>query len=292
MKVAAAAVALCASASIASPALADDAQPDTYPTAYAERPLTLPRMMLSPELSLGLTHFEITTALGSAAANAVGLNLGAGLGITNDLTVYLVPLTMLIATYTTAAPTKVYYGTFRAGAMYRFVHTDKVDFGGQFEFAASGAAEAVYTTFKLPLLLRIAPVLRIDTGLAFTVAYPTSGASVDAGFATVSNGGAAIVGLGSSAGIPVAVTIQPEEHVFFGLDTGFGVGSFRGTVSNSTFMPLGAFVGGTIPGSKGPLVDIVGNFGFPFFLLGADASPPTTQLWQVGLGVRAYLPLQ
>lgn len=271
---------------------AADETPSSYPTSYAERPLTLPKLMLSPELSIGLTHFEITTLLGSVAANAVGLNLGASLGITDDLTVYLVPLTMLIATYTNATPTKVYYGTFRAGAMYRFVHTDKIDFGGQFEFGASGASEALFTTFKLPLLLRIAPVLRIDTGLAFTVVYPTSGASVDAGFATASSSGAAIVGLGSSAGIPVAVTIQPEEHVFFGLDTGFGVGSFRGTVSNSTFMPLGAFVGGTITNGKAPVVDIVGNFGFPFFLLGADTSPPTTQLWQVGLGVRAYLPLQ
>lgn len=277
-----------------APTLASaDETPSSYPASYAERPLTLPRLMLSPELSIGLTHFEITTALGSAAANAVGLNLGASLGITDDLTVYLVPLTMLIATYTTAAPTKVYYGTFRAGAMYRFVHTDKVDFGGQFELGASGASEAVFTTFKLPLLLRIAPALRIDTGLAFTVVYPTTGASVDAGFATASSSGAAIVGLGSSAGIPIAVTIQPEEHVFFGLDTGFGIGSFRGTVSNSAFMPLGAFVGGTIiGGNHAPLVDIVGSFGFPFFLLGADNSPPATQLWQVGLGVRAYLPLQ
>lgn len=279
---------------VLAPTLASaDETPSSYPASYAERPLTLPRLMLSPELSLGLSHFEITTALGSAAANAVGINVGASLGITDDLTVYLVPLTMLIATYTTAAPTKVYYGTFRAGAMYRFVHTDKVDFGGQFELAASGAAEAVYTTFKLPLLLRLAPVLRIDTGLAFTVGIPTDGRSVDAGFATVSNGGAAIVGLGSSAGIPIAVTVQPEEHIFFGLDTGLGIGSFRGTVSNSVFMPLGAFVGGTIVGGNhAPLVDIVGSFGFPFFLLGADNSPPTTQLWQVGLGVRAYLPLQ
>ena len=92
-----------------------------FPAAYAERPLTLPKLMLSPQLGVGLSHLEFATPLGNVAANAVGLDVGASLGITDDLTVYLVPLTMLIATYTNVFPNKVYYGTFRAGATYRFV---------------------------------------------------------------------------------------------------------------------------------------------------------------------------
>jgi hypothetical protein len=55
-------------------------------------------------------------------------------------------------------------------------------------------------------------------------------------------------------------------------------------------MPLGLHAGGTIGGDK-PIVDIIGNFGFPVFLIGSDSKPPTTELWQIGLTARAYLQL-
>lgn len=38
-------------------------------------------------------------------------------------------------------------------------------------------------------------------------------------------------------------------------------------------------------------IDFVGAFSFPFFLIGAAAKPPFTNIWQVGLTAKAHLPL-
>lgn len=263
------------------------------PVPWVERPLTLPEMTLSPEFTLPITHLELE----GVALNAFGLNLGAGFGITDDFMVDLTPLTMLIARADvdlgggTVSDTEVYYGTFRAGATYRFVATEAADIGGRFEFGATGATESMHLTAGLPVLLRLEKVVRIDTGVFWSLRLPTNGASVDAMLGTVGGGINPNLFVGAAAGIPVSLTVQIAEPFFAGLDTGFGIGSFRGDVDNSTFMPLGIHVGGTIAQDRSPLVDLSAGFSFPLFLLGVDASPPTTEIWQVGLAARAYIPI-
>ncbi len=295
------ALAFSSSLFLSSVALADatdppagGAEPSVYPSAIVQRPLTLPKLMLAPELSVSLTHLEVTNFIGpNYAVNAVGMNLGASFGVTDDVTVYLVPLTMVISgTTLPTSTTKVYYGTFRAGAVFRFFHSDVVELGAQAEFGADGAYEGIFLTARLPVLFHLGKFVRLDTGVAFTGVFPTTGSRpVDAGLASLRSGVGGFAAT-SGAGIPLTLTIQPEEHVFFGLDTGFGIGSFRGKVSDSTFMPLGGFVGTTIVGAKhDALADIVASFSFPAFLLGNYPNPPATELWQIGLGGRVYLPL-
>jgi hypothetical protein len=92
----------------------------------------------------------------------------------------------------------------------------------------------------------------------------------------------------AEAGIPLDVTFQLAEPVFVGLTTGYGVLTFRDAEASS-FMPLGAFVGGTVPGEEGALADIGASFGFPVFLLGAGDENPITELWTAGLTVRGFL---
>jgi hypothetical protein len=240
-------------------------------------------MTLAPQFGVGLTHVELG---GLGAANFINLDAGASFGILDDLTVYATPLTMLIGVAN--GDSRVWYGTFRLGAIYRFLSTDVVDIGGQFEFGATGANDTIHLTGKLPVLLRLADVVRIDTGLALSGYFPING---DAGGGVVSVGtGATVLGGPTGAGIPVSASFQVAEPFFLGLDTGFGIASFE-EAGDSMFMPLGAHAGGTIASGDRPLVDLVGRFNFPAFLLSADPDPPLTEIWQVGLDARAYIDL-
>ena len=92
----------------------------------------------------------------------------------------------------------------------------------------------------------------------------------------------------AEAGIPLDVSFQIADPVFLGFTTGYGVLSLR-DAGEASFMPLGAFAGGTVPGEEGPLVDIGASFGFPIFLLGLSDGNPNTELWTAGMTVRGFL---
>src|SRR5262245_9499704 len=66
----------------------DQAQGMKQPVAYVERPLTLPKMTLSPELDLAIEHIDV----GLGRATAFLVELGAAFGITDDFTVEAHPL--------------------------------------------------------------------------------------------------------------------------------------------------------------------------------------------------------
>jgi hypothetical protein len=278
------------------PARADAAGGGPLPVRYVERPLTLPRGTLAPQFSVGDLHFEQTAYRTTVAVNAIGLDLGAAYGVSDDLSVDITPLTLLIGRSDVGSfgDTKVYYGTFRLGATYRFLHDAIADVGGRFEFGATGANDVIHLTGGVPVALRLGGLLRVDTGAYFTGLFPTKGASVDGAVAATGVGlptvGAATGALGGTGGVPVSVSAQIVDAFWAGLDTGFGIASFRGSIDKNCFMPLGLHAGYTI-GDKTPIADVVGAFAFPAFLLGADSSPPTTRLWSIGATVRAYLPL-
>lgn len=262
---------------------------DDLPVPYTSRPLTLPARMISPAFSASLLHVEGFGNFG--ADNRVGLNLGASYGITDNLTVHATPLTMSIVTSTRANEADaVYYGTLRVGGIFRFLHTEDVDIGVQLELGGAGKFLAFFATAGIPVLFRVGHVVRIDTGLMFTMSFPTtSSGRLDGALAGVSSD---ISGTTTQAGVPISLAIQPIDPIFFGLRTGFGIGSFRGNVANTVFVPLGAFFGGTIASSGNrPIVDVTGSFSFPVFLLGNVAELPVTQAWVVGLDARFYFQL-
>jgi hypothetical protein len=270
-----------------SVAFADDLAPtkDAYPLAYTSRPLTLPKGMLAPEVSANLAHVDNVFLVG--AVNVVGLTAGATYGVIDNLNVYATPLTMSIVTSTRTDPT-VYYGTLRLGAVYRFLHTEVADIGAQIEVGGGATFNTLFATAKLPVLLRLGHIVRIDTGLAFTGLFPTDGRPVDAALSSAAD---APLGYGARAGIPVTVSVQATDHFYLGVDTGFGIGSFRGRdVSHAAYMPLGAFVGGTLGGTT-PIVDITGSFSWPLFLLGGATELPISAFWVASLNARFYLQL-
>ncbi len=260
------------------------------PVPYVERPLTLPEMTLAPEFGVSLTHSEFAFLGGNLAINLVNLGAGASFGIIDDLTAYVVPLVMMIGRTDAGSQsdTEVFYGTFRVGAIYRFLHTEAVDIGAQAEVGATGFNDLIHLTARLPILLRLADVVRIDTGFAITGFFPLEAGDPYGGIASLGNSPSQL-GIGS-AGVPVDVAFQVAEPVFLGLNTGIGLGRFD-VAEDTFFSPLGAFVGGTVADGDQALLDIKGSFLFPFFLISGDPEPPLTEVWQVGLDARAYIDL-
>lgn len=260
---------------------------DDLPVPYASRPLTLPARMISPQLSGSLLHEEGLGLLGGT--NIVGLNLGASYGVIDDLTVYATPLTMSVVTSTRTDPIP-YYGTLRVGGIYRFVHTEDVDVGVQLELGGAGKFFFFHATAAVPVLFRIGHVVRIDTGVAFTMLFPTTRSRrVDGALASAGEGFDYPT---SVAGFPIGVAIQPIDPIFFGVRTGLGIASLRGNVANTIYVPLGVFFGGTIcSNTNHPIADITARFDFPFFLYGGAYDLPVTQAWTTGLDARLYFQL-
>jgi hypothetical protein len=254
---------------------------------YVERPLTLPEMTLAPEFGASVTHLEFSAFGGSFAANLINLNAGASFGIIDDLTAYVVPLVMTIGTASGADP-DIAYGTFRLGAIYRFLKTEVADIGAQLEFGATGSIDLIHLTGKLPILLRLGDVVRIDTGVALSGFFPVNGGNAAGGLAGISSSPSQ-AGI-ATAGLPVDVAFQVAEPVFLGINTGLGIADFE-KAGDSLFSPLGAFVGGTVASEDKALLDIKGTFSFPYFLIGEDPEPPLTNIWAVGLDARAYIDL-
>lgn len=275
------------------------------PVRWVDRPLTLPKKILSPEFHVGLTHYELQNVAGFAI-NAVPIDLGVSYGVTDDVTIYVQPTTLLIGRTDTTVlgfsthNTEVYYGTFRLGGDFRFFHNELVEVGGKAEFGAVGSLDLLHLTGGVPLVLHAGHVVRFETGFYVSGYFPVkrgyglfnTGNDPDGGLATV---GSAVprTSLVPAPGIPLKLSVQVADPFFLGLDTGFGFASFTapGSADNPTFAPLGFHVGGTIESKKKPLVDIVGNFQFPTFLLGADDEPPVTQLWELGLTVDLFVGL-
>jgi hypothetical protein len=286
---------MAASASTVS-ALAGEPSPhEALPVRYVDRGLTLPALTLSPSFDVGVTHSEI----GSFTLNQVPVDLGASLGVVDDLQVDLVPATLQIvrADVGGASDTKVFYGTFKLGATYRFFDSDVVELGGRFEFGATGLDDTVHMTASVPVRIHAGNVVRIDTGLALSMIIPTKGGSVDGGLVGAGHPSPLYALMGP--GIPFDVTFQLGDHAFVGLDLGFGLASFSGeanpdgstSVDRSAFGSLGAHLGGTISdGAERPVADIAGVFDFPAFVFAEDR-PPLQQVWYAGLDTRLYFQL-
>ena len=220
--------------------------------AYVERPLTLPEMALSPQLDAAIARAE----LGRVSATAVQMELAASFGITDDLMVEARPLGFITGDVDTD------YTRFQLGATYRFLD-GPVEIGGRFRFQIDSNANLALNP-GIAVRIHAGNVARIDTGLNFTGVVPTGSGDPVAGL-----GGIVTDFLKpAEAGIPLDVSFQVVDPVFVGLSTGFAILTLE-EAGDTSFMPLGFFAGGTVPGDDGPLADIGASFGFPLFIIAA-----------------------
>lgn len=295
---------LAVALSLLVPSVALAQRKGEFPVKYVDRPLTLPKKILSIDAHVGVTHFENEGA-NLGAINAVPIDLGAAIGLTDDVTLYTQPLTLLIGRVDSAFPdthvTDVYYGTFKLGGTFRFFHNEVVEIGARAEFGATGSLDMLHLTGGVPLVVHAGHVVRLETGFYISGFFPVgragqyfafpNGADPDGGIATIGSSLPELTPI-PAPGIPVNVTFQIAEPFFLGLDTGFGLGSFHTRSSDDlAFMPLGLHVGGTVSSRNKPVADIVGKFQWPWFLLGTDDDPPLPNLWELGLTADFFISL-
>ena len=119
----------------------------------------------------------------------------------------------------------------------------------------------------LPILGHLGGVGRIDLTPRFSVLF---------------SGGT--VGLFDA---PLTVSFNLGDYVFLGAWSGFGCQI--DDAERTAYVPLGAFLGGTIPGESGPITDIRASFSFPGFYSAAHGRDPLIDVWQVSLDARFYI---
>jgi hypothetical protein len=269
-------VALTAGSALAAGHKHHEEAESEYPVSYVERPLTLPRLALAPELEL-----EFGRALGAATGLGVagretlaGINLGASFGITKDLEVgaFVLPLqfspTVSYGSGTEPASNLQLFGT------YRFFHNKQIEVGGRLRaYIITDLGVGAQFTPSVPLLVHLSQKLRLDV----EVAVPIS----------------ALKGVGVHLGlnVPVALSIDIIEPLHIGARTGLQIDDLGGgSVGKRFYVPLGLFAGYALGGKK-PFLDIDGFFQFNHFAApgsGAGADKIVAGDFQTGLAVRGY----
>lgn len=236
------------------------AQPLTQlPLSYAQRPLTLTRHTLRGDVDLTIAHLQVSVLGTTASSTAVGLALGAGFGITEDLEVgaTVIPLT-LSPDFQYNAPSL--YG------MYRFVR-GTVDVGARLTLIMPVDRDFGLNV-GVPVLFHLGDNARLDTGAFLSLNFGDP--------------------LGKALSIPVAFTANLNPNLFLGARTGFILPEFDRLV-----MPLGVYVGYSIAGGGGatPVADITASFDFPLFLATGRNDAIVPDLWTIGLNGRLYFNL-
>jgi len=230
------------------------ARAEGQPNRWVLRPLTLPQAALRFDGGLVFTSRYDASVCPPGRCRVAYLDLYAGMagGITEDVEIGAVVAPLLLAP-------ELAYGNPSLYAMWRFVSTRVADIGVRFSLSFP-VRDAFAHTIGLPIELRLGEIVRMDMGPYFTVTYSRP--------------------LGARFAFPFVVAFQPAYWLFFGVETGFAVDE-----RTNVDVPVGGFVGFTIPGRRGPIGDIVPRFRLPDATIGFDE-------WQVLVDLRFYVYLK
>jgi hypothetical protein len=244
-------------AALAAVSAASAVQAQQLPLPLARRPLTLTRGTLRADAALSIAHLQASVLGLTAASTSVGLALGAGFGVTEDIEfgATVIPLTLAPA-FDFQAPT--FYGA------YRFL-TGDVEVGVQFALTLP-----INRDFALgagvPVLFHLGQTARLDTGAFLGLTFGDS--------------------LGKALNFPIAFTANLGPHLFVGARTGVLLPNF-----DRFAMPLGVYVGCTLAagGGASPLADLTAGFDFPRFVSTSGADPIDTGLWTASVNGRVFI---
>jgi len=246
-------------------------------------------MTLAPHGDFTVTHL----GEGGLSADTFVWGFGASMGIIDDLSVEVVPVSIYHAVASVDTPFGTFsaddtdYHYFMAGATYRFLEGD-VDMGARFRFAIDSSPN-IY--FNPGFLVRLrGEVVRLDTGLEMMLLVHDYGSLVAHDDVVFGFGGFGQHVSTPRAGVPVELALQLADPIYLGLNTGLGIGDIT-EPGDSIFMPLGWGAGATIESDGQPVVDIDAGFSFPLFLLGALEDQPLEELWQLGFKGTGYIDL-
>jgi hypothetical protein len=251
---------------------------ERLPLSFVARPLTLPRMILSPGLQIEASHDAL-----SDTPTAWRGAISAVFGMSDDLTLRatLLPLEL--------SPS-FDYGNPSFGATYRFYGNDRVEFGAQVDAVVrrsdrAGDPLGWFVRPGLPILFRMSPTFRLDTGVFLPIAHANEqGAPPVPG----------VSGLPSKTKVgvevPIRLVIDPSEQVHIGASTAFLVrdaGDFERTFA----IPLGIFAGYAVRGSDGPILEIDPFFQWPGLVTPAftEGDKVHARTYTVGVAVLGFL---
>jgi hypothetical protein len=248
------------------------------PIAAAERPLTLPRLILRPTLQIDDTHE-------SGGLSYPNFTLGAALGITDYFVVRATVLPLQL--------NPVHYGELSeyvgpsAGATLRFLK-GVVEMGLSVDagpYTLTNTSGAVVEP-SISAYIHVSKKTRIATGLDLTIRdYKEENVGI------VSAPGIISTPVNSSLvsetfQIPVTLLYNLVDTFYLSASSGFEH-VFRST-DQLTRIPLGIAAGYTIAGKQGPLLQLEPFFTF-FSIFTPGASPTTeTANWRLGLNVDGY----
>ena len=265
-------------ASLSLSATAASAGESEYPLSYVERPLTLPRFTLAPELNIIIEHGLSESCLGLTGGSplCVGVEAGAAFGITKDLEVGATVLS-----FKSQPGLGFGYSEPQLRGTYRFL-------SGQFElgvqlratFLVSYGAGVILQP-SVPMLLHLGKVARLDLNPGFD--FRLRGGCLG-------NGCAATGGNAVGFELPIRFAIDIIEPLHVGANTGIFINDF-GHAKEAAAIPLGLFAGYAI-GGKRPIVDIDPFFQWRNFVTpggGVNGDKINPGNFQVGVEARGYI---
>ena len=262
------------------PGPADDG---SYPTNFAQRPLTLPALNLRADLAVSLLHLDF--GFGDDTFTAIGA--GAGFGVLDDLEVGL--------GQSPIAPIQPYiFGTSSQLGLGGVVAPDGARgftpprFYGRYRFLGGEPGSLAELGAELAFLLPTEySDFGIDLGMPMRFHFGEMFAlGVGVGFLVVFSEDAAG---NSDAFYGLQLNLQPRfamDFFYAGMDTGFSMDPEN---PDGTTMPLTFEVGGTFGIGSSMVVDAFVSGGLPYFLVpGNDGDKVISEIWQIQFGGRAH----
>lgn len=246
------------------------------PLAWAQRPLTLTEHTLRGDLRFGMRRFRIfrfdpMTGLTTTTHDvAVGLALGAGFGITDDLEVGAEALPFELSPSFEYRRPSVY-------GLFRFV-SGPVDVGGLLRVVMP--VEGDLTLYGgIPVLMHLSSAVRLDTGLFVDLTFADRADETDSPHL--------------SFVLPIELAINATPEVFFGVGTTVFLADVTEDLGSG--QQAGVFVGYTVPAAAdAPLADLRIRFQFPTLVdydpaEGEDALD--TDVWELVFQANVYFDL-
>lgn len=265
-----------------------DAQPqhesERAAASLSQRPLTLPQDRFRLDLNADL--------LSGYADLFAGIGIGIGYGAWEDLQLDAFVLPVIVAE-------DPGFGDMQASLTYRFL-SGPVEGGIRAEFVipsgqpqTSSVEGAVAVAF--PVRVHLGSWGRLDTGVETSfVFFHSEHLFRDGVIATLGTprvltypGKRHPIAERSTAGVPVILTVNPTELVFFGVRTGFGIETLE-RAGESFFVPLGLQGGLTIEGQGHLLTDLILRFRWPTLFRRLEDDPGVAQVWEIVLASEVY----
>jgi hypothetical protein len=276
-----------------SPSFADDPSPGPLrlPVAEAQRPLTLPTLILNPSVEVDILRIQAHDAYADLTGQA-------SFGVTDDLTVRALFLPLQLGG---PAGQDLHYGQTSetkgpsVGATYRFIR-GPVELGAGIDLRVFTAENitGVAIVPTIPLRIHAGPRFRIDAAATVNITRATSTTTGTTVIANPGGGGDVLTPTTTSASanavrltVPLSALYNITEPFFVGVSSGLTINNL-GNVDNSTGIPVGIFAGYSVGGAHGPILDIEPGLSFPYLVMPGRSEVTNAGEYVVGLSIGGF----